>query len=149
MKLPSRSNFSTQRLALAVALQHEDVAGWSDHRFVRFVEQPQMSVRMPLAAVALDAQHHFEPSRRIELVDQVRSDVGGPDVVLRVDPQAVRPLEQPVAEAADEISVRIEFHQRHRPAMDDEDVAFGIEGDARRAAEVHAGGSLNDSATAT
>jgi hypothetical protein len=126
------------RVALAVPLQYEDVAGRPDHRLVRFVEQPQMPERMPLAGVALDAQHHFESPGRIELVDEVRGHVGGPDVVLRVDPQTVRPFEQPVAEPADEIAVRIEFHQRHRSAMDDEDVAPGVEGNARRSTKVHA-----------
>ena len=82
-----------------------------------------MPERMPLAGMALDAQHHFEPPGWIELVDQVRGNVGRPDVVICVDPQAVRPVEQPVAEAADEMTVGVEFHQRHRPAMDDEDVA--------------------------
>ena len=114
MKLPSVSNFSTQRRALAVALQHENVAGRSDHGLVRFVEQPQVPERMPLAGVALDAEHHFEPPGRIELVDEVGGNVGRPDVVLGVDPQAVRAIEHPVAEAADEISVGVEFHQRHR-----------------------------------
>jgi len=74
------------RLALAVPLQHEDVAGRPDHRLVRFVEQPQMPERMPLAGVAFDAQHHFYPPGWIELVDHVRCNVGCPDVVLRVDP---------------------------------------------------------------
>ena len=69
-----------------------------------------MPERMPRAGMALDAQHHFEPPGGIELVDQVRRDVGGPDVVLRVDPQAVRAFEQPVAEAADEMAVGIELH---------------------------------------
>src|SRR4051794_12815219 len=98
-----------------------------------------MPERMPLAGVALDAEHHFDPPGGIELVDHVRRHVGGPDIVLGIDPQPMRALEQPVAEAADEMTVRIEFHQRHRPAMDDEDVAFGIEGDARGAAKIHAG----------
>ena len=126
------------RLALAVALQHKDVARRPDDRLVRFVEQPQMPERMPFAGVALDAQHHFEPPGRIELVDQVGGNVGGPDVVVGVDPQTVRAFEHAVAEAADEIAVGIEFHQRHRPAMDDEDIALGVERDARRAAKVHA-----------
>jgi len=130
--------FQHQRLGLAVPLQHEDVAGRSDHRFVRFVQQPQMPERMPLAAVTLDAQHHLQPPVRIELVGQVRGHVGGPDVVLCVDPQAVRPLEQAIAEAADKIAVGIEFHHRHRPPMDDEDVAPGVEGNARCAAKVAA-----------
>src|SRR5882757_7284083 len=60
------------RLALAVPLQHEDVAGGSNDRLVRFVEQPQMPERMPLAGVTFDAQHHFYPPERIELVDHVR-----------------------------------------------------------------------------
>jgi len=126
------------RLALAVALQHEDVARRPDDRLVRFVEQPQMPERMPLAGVALDAQHHIEPPGRIELVDDVRAHVGRPDVVLRVDPQTVRPFEHPIAEPADEMAVGIEFHQRHRPAMNDEDVALGVERNARRAAKIHA-----------
>ncbi len=126
------------RVGLAVALQHEDIAGRPDHRFVRLVEQPQMSERMPIAGAALDAEHHFKPPHRVELVNQVRSDVGGPDVVLRIDPQAVGAIEQPVAEAADEVAVGIEFHQRHRPAMDHEDVAFGIESDTRGADKVRA-----------
>ncbi len=130
------------RLALAVALQHEDVAGRPDNRLVRFVEQPQMAAGMPFAGPASDAQHHFKPSGRIELVDDVGRNVGRPDVVLRVDPQTVRPVEQPVAEPADEIAVAIEFHQRHRPAMDDEDVAFGVERNARRAAKVRTGRQL-------
>ena len=126
------------RFALAVPLQHEDVAGWTDHRLVRLVEQPQVAERMPLAGMALDAQHHFDPPGRIELVDHVRGNVGRPDIVVDVDTQAVRPVEQSVAEPADEMAVGIEFHQRHRPAMDDEDVAFRIERDARRAAKVRA-----------
>ena len=40
------------------------------------------------------------------------------------------------------MAVGIEFHQRHRPAMEDEDIAFGIERHARRAAEVPAGRQL-------
>ena len=56
----------------------------------------------------------------------------------RIAPQAVRPLKQPVAEPADEISVGIELHQRHRSAMDDEDVALGVEGYPRGAVKVHA-----------
>ncbi|MBR1209374.1 hypothetical protein [Bradyrhizobium sp. JYMT SZCCT0180] len=102
------------------------------------MEQPQVPERMPLAGVALDAEHHFQPTGRIELVDQVRGNVGCPDVILRVDPQAVRAFEHALAEPADEMAVGIEFHQRHQPAMNDEDVAFGIEGDARRAAKIHA-----------
>src|SRR3954468_5525238 len=44
------------RVALAVALEDEDVAGRPDHRLVRFMKQPQMPERMPLAGVALDAE---------------------------------------------------------------------------------------------
>ncbi len=113
-----------QRLRLAVPLQHEDVAGGPHHRLVRLVEQPQVPVRVPFAALALAAEHHGEAAFRVEFVDQVRRDVGRPDVVVGVDAQAVRPLEQAVAEAADEITVGVELHQRHRPAMDDEDVAL-------------------------
>ena len=50
----------------------------------------------------------------------------------------MRPLEQAVAEAADEITIRVELHQRHGPAMEDEYVALGIERDAGGAAEVRA-----------
>jgi hypothetical protein len=103
------------------------------------MEYPQMPGRVPLARPALDAQQHFEPPRRIELVDEVRRNIRRPDVVLRVDAQTVRPVEQPVAEPADESAVRIEFHQWHRPTMEDEDVAFGVERDARCAAKVRAG----------
>ena len=130
------------RGALAVPLQHEDIAGRPYHRLVRFVEQPEMPERMPLAGVALDAQHHFEPPGRIEFVDEVRRNVRRPDVILCVDPQTMRALKHPIAEPADEIAVGVEFHQRHQPAMDDEDVAFGIEGDTRCAAKIHAGRKL-------
>ncbi len=139
MKLPSRSNLSDQQLRLAVPLQHEDVAGRPYHRLVRLVKEAQVPVGVPLAGLALAAEHHGEPPGGIELVDQVRRHIRRPDVVVGVDAQTVRPLEQAVAEAADEIAVGIEFHQRHRPAMDDEDVALRIERDARRAAEIRAG----------
>src|ERR1700733_7196046 len=130
------------RFRLAVPFQHVEVAGGPDHRLVRLLEQPQVPARVPLAGAALDAQHHLHPPRWIELVDQVHGDVGRPDVVVLVDPQTMRPVEQPVAEAADEISVGVEFHQRHRPAMENEDVALGVERDARGAAEVRAGRKL-------
>lgn len=129
-------------LGLAVALQHVDVARGADHRLVRLVEGAQVAEGMPAAAEALHAEHHLDAAGRIELVDEVRRDIGRPDVVVRVDAQAVRPLEQAVAETADEVAVGVEFHQRHRPAMDDVDVAPGVEGDARRAAEIHAGGEM-------
>jgi hypothetical protein len=131
-----------KRFGLAVALQHEDVTGRPDHGLVRFVQQPQMPERMPFAAVALDAQHHFEAPCGTELVNQVRRDVGCPDVVLRIDPQAMGALEQAIAEPADKAAVRIELHHRHRSAMDDEDVASGVEGDPRCAAKIHAGRQL-------
>src|ERR1700733_6647281 len=93
---------------------------------------------MPVAGAALYAQHHFDPTDWVELVDKIHGNVGRPDVVLRVDPQTMRAVEQPVTEAADEMAVRIEFRQGHRPAMEDKDVAFGVKGDARRAAEIRA-----------
>ena len=86
-------------------LQHEDIAGGSDHRLGRLVEQPKVPERMPLAGVALDAQHHFEAAGRIEFVDEVRRNVRRPDVILCVDPQTMRAFEHPFAEPADEIAV--------------------------------------------
>ena len=74
--------FQNERLALAVALQHEKIAGRSDHRLVRLVEQPQVAELMPLAGAVLAAQHHLEPPRRVELVDQMRGDIGRPDIVV-------------------------------------------------------------------
>ena len=131
-----------QRLALAVALQHEQIAARSDHRLVRLVEQPQMAVLVPLAGAVFAAQHHLQPPGGIEAIDQMGGDVGRPDVVVGIDAQPMRPLEQAVAEAADEMAVRVELHQRHRAAVDDEDVALGVEGDARGAAEIGAGRQL-------
>ena len=129
-------------LRLAVALQHIDVAGRAHHRFVRLVEKLEMTIRVPFAGLAFDAKHHLEPSGRIELVDEVCGDVGRPDIVLRIDAQAVRPVEQPIAKATDEIAVGVELHQRLRPAMNDEHRALGRKGDARGAAEIHAGRQL-------
>jgi hypothetical protein len=91
-----------------------------------------------LAGPALDAEHHLQPALRIELVDDVRTDVGHPDVVVAVDPQPVRALEHAVAIGADEVAVGVELDQRARPAVQQEDVALRIDRDAGHAAEIHA-----------
>jgi len=131
-----------QRVGLAVALQHEQIAGRTDHRLVGLVEQPQVPELMPLAGPAADAEHHLQPPGRVELVDHVAGDIRRPDVVLRVDAQPMGPVEQPVAEAADEVTVGVELHQRHRAAMQHEDVALGAEGNAGGAAEIRPGRQL-------
>jgi len=121
-----------------MALQHEDVAGrattaslgsWNSRRCPNGCHSPVW----PFTPSTISKRPDW-----IELVDQVRGNIGRPDVVLRVDPQAVRAFEHPLAEAADEVAVGIEFRQRQQPAVDDEDIAFGIEGDAGRAAKIHA-----------
>ena len=86
-----------------------------------------------LRALALDFADLPAPTLAISTVYPKRLELSlhqglGPFDVWRmalgIDPQAVRPVEHPVAEPADEMTVRIEFHQRHRTAMDNEDVAF-------------------------
>ena len=95
-----------------------------------------MAELVPLAGPVLAAEHHLEPAGWIEPIDQMGGDIGRPDVVVLVDPQPVRPVEQAVAKPPDEAAIRIKFHQRHRAAMDDKNVSLGIEGDPRRAAEI-------------
>ena len=126
------------RLAASVALHHEDLAGRAERQVVGLVEQAQMAILVHLARVPAHAQHQHDAPLRAELVDHVRGDVGRPDIVLRVDPQPMRPVEEAGAERADELAARVELHQRVWSAMQDEDVALGVDRHARGAAERHA-----------
>ncbi len=128
------------RLAAAVPLHHVDLARRPERHVVRLVEQPQMSVGVHLSGGLPHAQHQHDASVGVHLVDHVGAHIGGPDIVLAVDAQAMRPVEQAFAQRAQVFAVRVEFHQRIGPAMQHEDVALGVDRHARRAAEGHARG---------
>ena len=127
-------------LAAPMALDHEDLALRPERHVIRLVEQPQMAVGVHLAGGVAHAEHEQDASLGAELVDDMGARVGGPDVILRVDPQPVRPVEQAVAQRAKEFPIGIELHERIGAAMQHENVALGVDGHARGAAEGHAGG---------
>ena len=130
------------RVPASMSLDHVDLARRSERHVVRFVEQAQMAVRVHFAGRVPHAQHERHASLRTHFVDHVGSHVGRPDVVLGVDAQPVRAVEQAIAQRANEFSARIELHQRAGSAMQHENVPLGIDRDARRAAERHAGRQL-------
>src|SRR3954465_6517428 len=127
-------------LAASMALDHEDIALRPERHVVGLVEQPQMAVGMHLACGVAYSEHEQDASLGAELVDDMGARVGGPDIVLRVDPQPVRPVEQAVAQGAQEFAIGVELHERIRAAMQHENVPLGADGHARGAAEGHAGG---------
>jgi hypothetical protein len=48
---------------------------------------------------------------RAKLQNHIRTDIGGPDIVLRVDTNHVRCYERVVGDAAYEFAGRVEFHE--------------------------------------
>jgi hypothetical protein len=96
----------------------------------------------------LAAEHHRDTAVRRELDHHVRALVRHPDVVLAVDLDGVRerPGIEVMADFPDEAAVRREFEELRRgcaigwprriAARQHEDMAFGIERDARALAEV-------------
>ena len=62
----------------------------------------------------------------VELPHQVMADVGGPDVLLAVDPQAVGLLDQPLAPGAEVFPVAVEDHDGRLAPMEDEDAVGGV-----------------------
>ena len=68
--------------------------------------------------------------------------VGRPDVPSRIDPQAVRHLEQPLPPAADELPVRRKLHERRLAAVENIDPVFLANRDSRHGAECHVSGEL-------
>ncbi len=106
----------------------------------------------------LAAEHHRDLAVLVvELDDHVRALVGGPDVVVLVDPHRMRerPGVEVLADLADELAVRREFEelrggvavggaQAAAAARIDEHMAFRVHRDARRFTEIHVGRQLQE-----
>lgn len=99
---------------------------------------------MPLLRRAFDTQHHENAPVGIHLHDDVRDIVGRPDVVFGIDAQTVRIGKDAVSQRTDVAAVAVEFHQHMLAAVEDEDMAFGIERDTGARAEVDPLGQLED-----
>ena len=105
----------------------------------------------------LAAEDHRDPSLRIELDHHVGAFVSDPDVVLGVDFDAVGigPGVEVVADLTQKLAIGIEFQKLcggravRRPdgiadARENEDVFFGIHGDAGNLAEIYVGRKLQE-----
>src|SRR5262249_21080805 len=71
-----------------------------------------------------------------ELQDDVRADVGRPDVVVCIDSNHVRGYEEIVRDAPQQASRRVEFHQRVLTAVEEINVALRVDRDPARLDEV-------------
>src|SRR3954452_22624034 len=101
---------------VAVTVGDEELARGGDRDVGRLVEPVGACARHPLPA-----QGHQERPLVVELPHQVMADVGGPDVLLAVDPQAVGLLHQPLAPGGEGVACAVEGHDRRRAPMEDED----------------------------
>ena len=118
-------------------LDDEDVAVAGDGDIVRLIELPRAGRLVPLARFAFGSERQQDLALWIELHDDVRADVGGPDVSVRVDPHAVRPGEEAVTERSDERARRIELEERLLAAREDEHMPARVERDGGRGPHRH------------
>src|SRR5205814_7793958 len=89
----------------------------------RLVTRPQGQKKLP---------------RRTEFQDEMMPGVGRPDVVVAVDANAVRRLDQIIPPAANELAVTVEAEDRRFPAMEKIDLIVAVDRDSRALAERHA-----------
>ena len=114
-------------------------------------------VRLRVGGFRLAAEHHHDAAFRVEFDDHVRALVGRPDVVVLVDAHRVgiRPGVEVLADLAQERAVVVEFQKlrggvaegrtlARAAARIDEDVALGVDRDARDLAEVQVGRQLQE-----
>ena len=107
-----------------------------------------------VGGLLLAAEHHHDPAVGIELDDHVRALVDGPDVVVGVDADGVGegPRVKIAPNLAHELALGVEFQQLRRgraicrsaraSAGEHEHMAFGIDSDPSRFAEVQVGGKF-------
>ena len=76
------------------------------------------------------------------LAHRVVAVVGAVEIVVRVDVQAVRALEQALAPALEEVAVAIEHHHRMLAAIEDVDVVLAVDRDRADVGQIPAVGQL-------
>ena len=132
-----------------VSLHDEDVAVAGDGDVVRLIQLARSRRLVPLAGLAFRAQREQHLSLRVELETMCAPTSVAQMLPSRIDPQAVRPGEQAVAERANERAVRVELEERLGAARQHEQVAFGVERHAGGRPIVVPAGSVIGFGTAT
>ena len=121
-------------------LHDEDIAVIGNDDVVGLIQLARTGGLVPLAGLAPRSDRQQRLAVAVHLDDDVRSDIGRPQVAVAVDAQAVRAGEELVAERANEGAVAIEFEERLVATGQDEQMPVGIEVHARRGAHRHSGG---------
>ena len=134
MNFPVLSNSEHPRIAhrpRRVPLSDEDVAIARDDDVIRLIQAARLGRLVPFARFSLDPERQKDLSLRAQFQDDVRADIGHPDIAVAIDVQAVRPRQEAFAESSNEFPVRIEFKERMGPASGHEEMALRVECHAR------------------
>ena len=123
-----------------MSLHDEDVSVPGDGDVIRLIQLAGSRGLVPLAGLAFRAEREQHLSLRVQLVDEVRADVGRPDIAVGIETDAVRPREQAVAEGADERAVLVELEERLGAPRQHQQVPPGVERQAGRRTHRGAGG---------
>ena len=144
MNVPSLLNLmrARRRSDLSVSLHDEDVAAIGNDDVVGLIELAGAAGLVPLAGFSSCADRQQRLPVAVHLDHDMAADVGGPEVALPVDAQAMRAGKQFVTESANECAVAIELEKRFIAAGQDEQMPVGIEGNAAAAPIVIPAGSV-------
>ena len=140
---PSLDQLSVRRefvhAGVAVAVGDVDLAFGRQRRMGAAVERLAAHERRRLVRDA-DGQQHLAVGRAF--AHRVVAVIGAVEIVVGVDVQAVRAVEQPFAPAFDEIAIAVEHHHRVLAAIEDVDAVLAVDGDRGDVREIPAVGQL-------